>query len=123
MKRSTILVSILGIVMTLGLALWKVRDFDLSVLPLLLLFVSPYLMILATSFFLGEGAGSRFFTLASWILLAMAGAFYLDAFVLHPDPQSGLAFIVVSTYQWVLLLPVLAIAYYLHRRGRKLERQ
>jgi len=118
MKHSTIAVSILGIVMTLGLSLWRVRDFDLSAVAILLLFVSPYLTMLAMAFFLGDGGGKRFFTLCSWILLAMAAAFYLDAFILHPDPQSGLVFFVVSTYQWALLLPVLAIAYYLHRKEK-----
>ena len=118
MKRSTIMVSILGIVVTLVLVLGRLEEFTPEVLPLLLLLVSPYLIMLAMAFYLGEGGGSRFFTLSSWILLAMAGAFYLDAFILHPDPQSGLVFVVVTTYQWGLLLPVLAIAYYLHRKEK-----
>ncbi len=118
MKRFTILSSILGILATLILAAGKVQHFELSVLPLLLLLISPYLIILVGAYYLGEGGGSRFFTLCSWILLGMAGAFFLDAFILHPDPQGGLVFVVVPVYQWALLLPVLTVLYVMRREQK-----
>jgi hypothetical protein len=60
---------------------------------------------------------------AAWLLLVLAvlvsagGAFvYLDAMVLHPDPQSAIAFAVVPFFQLALVLPGLGVAWALRRR-------
>ena len=48
-------------------------------------------------------AGKVMDTIVMLIITAGAVALYIDAALLHPDPQGALVFITVPPYQWIIL--------------------
>jgi hypothetical protein len=64
----------------------------------------------------------KFFALLGALIIAGSGlAAYVDAIWLHPDPQSGLAFIAVPLYQW-LIVGLLAAILWLANTITKIKR-
>jgi len=64
----------------------------------------PYLMILLLARRAWTSRASSLVVITGALIISLGGvALYVDAALLHPDPQGGLAFIAVPFYQWIVL--------------------
>jgi hypothetical protein len=63
----------------------------------------PYLMILFLARKACASGANNLLVLIGALVISLGGvALYIDAVLLHRDPQGGLAFIAVPGYQWIV---------------------
>ena len=120
MKKITYLIVALAIAATFYFAVVSMGD-EVSVkgLAVILAVTIPY--------FLGIGLLAWFKSRAAvmtmsivMILLALVGSYMLySSTMVHPDAQSGMAFFVVSVYQFPIILITAAFAFFMERRARQ----
>lgn len=64
--------------------------------------ISPYIILIGISIFAGRRAESAWIALAGTLFVSIVGVYWLvDTFFIQPDPQAGLAVIVIPWLQWI----------------------
>ena len=64
----------------------------------------PYLMILFLARKASQSQADKLSLMIGALIISIGGvALYLDAALLHRDPQGGLVFLAVPCYQWLIL--------------------
>lgn len=77
----------------------------------------PYLMILFLVRRTSQGRANKVMVMMGAAIISVGGvALYVDAALLHPDPQGGLVFVAVPCYQWVVLGVVAGIQFLSSRK-------
>jgi len=72
------------------------------VLPTIGWAIAPYVILIGISIFAGKRTESAWVALAGSLFVSVVGIYWLvDAFYIHPDPQSGLAVLVIPWLQWI----------------------
>jgi hypothetical protein len=94
--------SLSGYAWLLGFAVWA---------------IPPYLMIL---FLVRKAFASRannFVVIVGVLIISLGGvALYVDAALLHRDPQGALVFIAVPLYQWIIIGLLIGIHFFLRKK-------
>jgi hypothetical protein len=121
MQRLTDLAAALGALITLGFLLDAAELGEPERLPVLAAFgawaISPFVGVaIVMRRVASERRAALVMTVAAIALSGVSAWLLYQTFVVHLDPQSAIAFVVLPLYQiGALLLPVLA-AFYLHGR-------
>lgn len=64
--------------------------------------IAPYVILIGISFFTGKRIESACVALIGSLFVSVIGIYWLvDAFYIHPDPQAGLAVLVIPLLQWI----------------------
>ena len=118
MKRVAALLLVTAWVLEFALGIQAMEDrLSLSGLGFLLLLSLPYLLGLGL-LRLTRSPRAATPVAGLMIFLALAGSsVLLDAFYIHPDPQSGLALITVAVYGMPIVALAGAIGYWLRERN------
>lgn len=91
-----------GYIGLLGFAVWAIL---------------PYLMILFLARKACASRANSLLILLGTLIISLGGvALYIDAVLLHPDPQGGLVFIAVPGYQWIVMGFLIAIHFILGKK-------
>ena len=78
-----------GYVGLLGFAVWAIL---------------PYLVTIFLARKASASQAKSLLVIIGTLIISLGGvAMYVDAVLLHPDPQGGLVFIAVPCYQWIIL--------------------
>lgn len=122
MKRATLAVLTGGFLISLGFMFYAGEPGRGSWWPLFVPFAAwaglPYALIYAVSRRGPATRASSAVVLLSALAVSGFGALMLyEAFIAHPDAQSGIVLIFIPFYQVLGLLPLLWIARWLARRG------
>jgi hypothetical protein len=89
--------SLLGYAELLGFAVWATL---------------PYLMVLFMARKAFASQANNFILVIGALIISLGGvALYVDAALLHQDPQSGLVFLAVPCYQWIIIMLLVGISF------------
>lgn len=117
-----------GMLVTLGMMIYAAQPWgdnyayqSLAGYLGLLLFMgwclSPYVALMVAAAWLGTSRRGRWLVAMAALVTTAVGLWAItDAVVIHTDAQSGLIFVVLPLYQWLVVVLVLALGFWLTRK-------
>jgi hypothetical protein len=120
-----------GVFATLALLIYLARPWEdnlssraapgyWELLCLLLWAIAPYLPLLVRGRKSHAVRGANLLRLMGSAIICVGGVgIYLDAFLWHPEPLSALVFLAVPLYQWVAVVFLVVMEYFLKRQNRE----
>ena len=110
--------NLLAGLVTIGIGILSMDSFSLGAIGFLLWAISPYLFAMFVTKHTTEHITTIIITSVSLILAIGGVSLLVDAIYIHTDAQSALAFMVIPTYQWIMLLIATLAIYIIHKRTK-----